>query len=101
MDVYVYAENKREADKFVQTQGNKNDDINFICIDTCVEIANAPTNFNVLFVEGCTKRKYLYSELMYMLLKDAVFFDIGRYKSGGKIIDVTCSKDVQMYRYVA
>lgn len=96
MDVYVYAENKREADKFVQTQNIKNNDINFICIDTCVEIANAPTNFNVLFVEGCTKRKYLYGELMYMLLKDAVFFDIGRHKRGGKIMDVTCSKDVQV-----
>ena len=98
MDVYVYAENKREADKFVQTQNIKNNDINFICIDTRVEIANAPNNFNVLFVEGCTKRKYLYSELMYMLLKDAIFFDIGRYRKGRKIMDVTCSKDVQVCR---
>lgn len=89
MDVYVYAENVREAHKFIEAYSAAYSALNFIYVKDNRVLADAPERFSVLFVGHCARRESLYVDLWVMVLKNAVVFDIKSYEHKGRVIDLS------------
>lgn len=94
MDLYVYARDKHDANAFIQQKKTTTPSINFIYIDSMLDIVNAPSGFNVILIGRCTMRDKWYQEILYMVLKDVVIFDINTYQKKGKLVDCNFDENI-------